>query len=304
MPWGGLLGRTDLLSRDFVVGAVVPALVALAGLLELVGEDAFPSDYRRASSAVQVLSLVLAAVFVGMLLSALELRIWRVAEGYAMRHNALVSLSLRRQARKHARLRALQTAQGTPMRRRVHAAVALERFPDLEELMPTAFGNITRTREAEASRRWGLDAVTVWPHIEILMSDRAATSLSSARTTVNGFLNSVLLTLLGWLVCSAHYLLTGLEQRLLDWILLSVLAYVLGYGLYRAAVDSADALGRTQSAVIDLCRLDVYQQVGARRPCDPDDEVALARAVTDAIRTGAPLSADFRAQPPDRSDAG
>jgi len=64
---------------------------------------------------------------------------------------------------------------------REDAARKLRAYPPADALLPTKLGNLLRAGEHRAGSRYGLDAVTMWPRLYPMLSDKLTTGLNDFR---------------------------------------------------------------------------------------------------------------------------
>ncbi|WP_410592597.1 hypothetical protein [Amycolatopsis sp. lyj-23] len=137
---------------------------------------------------------------------------------------------------------------------------ATKRFPGRARMMPTRLGNALRAVEDRAGRQYGLDAITVAPHLALIAPESHVAYLQDSREQLD----------LAVRLCSVSLLATAmtLSAMLTDgfWLLLALIPYALAYVAYRAAVSAADEFMTAVSTIIDLDRFALYRHLGLTRP--------------------------------------
>jgi hypothetical protein len=296
VPWGALISRADLLSRSFFVGAFLPAFMGLLGLVLLAPGflgDVFSDDRL----AVRALAALAAAPVVAIALSALDPFLWAVLDGRILERAPLRRLGFMlrsRQARKFEELQARWSMGGPhdPVADRAYAAAAFRRFPpEREQMMPTAFGNALRAHEFASRVRWGLDVAVVGPRLTLLIPKRALSAQETARTTVNGYANSMVMAVLVGAAVGADRVVDG---RLVEALVVASVSALLAAGLQRGAVEGVVELGVTLSSCVDLYRLRLYSRLGAGLPTSAEEERELARAINQLLAFGRLLPDELR----------
>jgi hypothetical protein len=298
----GLKDVAGVFSKYFVVGFFLPAFFALVALSVFLSHDALPKDYRGYSTSTQILVLGGLGLLFGQLLSGLNKPIIRLFEGYALetgrtkpnsRLDRVRRWKSRRWLRQFDELSSIK-AQDERTPARTEAAIKLSLyFPRTRgEVMPTRFGNVVRSFERHPRARWGLDGVTVWPRIEMLLTQQQLDLISDARTDVMFLLNSTVNSAVVGL------LLTG--DGLINWVLpvyaapLYALPFGLAFWFYRAATKAAEGWGDEVRSAFDLGRLDLYRRLGVRLPRTHAEEVLFARCVNRCLLYGEPIPGSIR----------
>jgi hypothetical protein len=294
-------------SRYFIVGYFVPAFVTLALLKFGLSEELLPEAVEP-DSAGTFLVIGTVALILALLLLGLNRPIQRLFEGYvfvlpyeSQPYKSLRRLGSRLTERQRRRRQRLKDLLKTPHRRT--AALLLERqFPHgPNDLLPTRLGNTLRAFERHGQRRWGIDLLIVWPHIQSLMSEQELQQLEDAEASYAMFLNGAALAIPAGLLLLGDAIFVTPHPTWFAWYLIPFLA---AYPLYRGACTSAQTWGQGPRAAIDLHRLDLYKKMGLRPPATLEEEKRLNAALSDAVLWGVAKDLDpFRA-PPDNDDKG
>jgi hypothetical protein len=165
----------------------------------------------------------------------------------------------------------LDSESGDPMLRdylRTQAdRVALHRYPEeWRRMMPTRLGNALRHYEDKAGRQYGLNVVTIAPHLNLV-------ALKGHREYVDDCRKGLDLGVrLCALFASATVLSVGLMVRDGAWLLLALAPYCVSYLAYRGATSSAQAYGSALSTLVDLSRFALYEQLHVPPPSDTQVE--------------------------------
>lgn len=166
-----------------------------------------------------------------------------------------------------------------------------ERYPaELEDVLPTRFGNAMRASQEYCFSRWGLDTWAVWPRIEALLTEAERDLLTEAQTDVAFFLNAALTaTAVGSVLIVDEIWHTPLSWY---WIPVYLGPFVLAYILYRLSVGAVIRWGSHQRACVDLHRLELFDRLGLKLPPAHSEQYVLARALNRFIlyrpRSGPP----------------
>lgn len=134
------------------------------------------------------------------------------------------------------------------------------RYPERARMMPTRLGNALRAVEDRAGRQYGLDAITVAPHLALIAPESHVAYLQDSREQLDLAVRLCSVSLLATVITVPAVLTDGL------WLLLALVPYTLAYVAYRAAVSAADEFMTAVSTIIDLDRFALYRHLGLRRP--------------------------------------
>ena len=198
-----------LADRTFIIGFFLPALLFGVALLRLF-RDHEPSgavwEGLKATEPRVAVFFLLAVWTASVVLSTVNLEIYKILEGYRWPVSALKSARARfreqlaSKKREVDELRAAWKAQGNAF-----PAQKQERYGDLREelltkyperdtdVLPTRFGNAIRSFETYPRVIYGVDAVAVWPRLCVVIPKNVADQVSDARSQVDFFMNCCVL---------------------------------------------------------------------------------------------------------------
>jgi hypothetical protein len=235
------------------------------------------------------LIIFLLAYLLGYLLNEIEVPIVRLYEGYPWQHSFLGSVLIgwkrghldqleeeikelvkTRRDYEHLSPESKETISqikaGIQRRRSI---IDHEFPPDKTGLLPTQAGNIMAKFEAYPGTHYGMDSVTYWPRIyTILANEGYLPYISQARSGVDFLLNISLLLVLFGLEC---ILLRILLLPHIGWSL-PVVAFLLAYIFYKAAISSVYNWGGLIAASFDLFRYQLAQALGLKPAGDFKEE--------------------------------
>jgi hypothetical protein len=294
-------------SRYFVIGFFAPAFFAAVAVSQLVDPDFFPASYREASGTAKLAILGGVALLTGLVLSGLHYHVTRLFEGYPLRrfqgrrvlgwpHDWLLS---HWQGEFDRRAQALKE-ESSPSR--TSAARELNRgFPALRtSVLPTRFGNAVRSFETHGRARYGLDGISAWPRISLLLNDAEREQVTEAQTDVAFFLNSALMSVgaaLALLIDTWWHPPASALACVAQVAILISAGLGLYWASYRAATSAAMRWGSPVRAAYDLHRLELYDRLGLVQPRDQTHEEAIARVANRLLLFGEPIPDAFRRPP-------
>jgi len=290
---------TGIFSRYFVVGFFLPAFVSLISFRLTANADSVPDELASRPEATELLILGGVAVVLGLALSGGSYYITRLFEGYPLDRlsgkrvvGRLHHVALLPERRRFGRLFGIRENKSRPNQERARAGWTLDRsFPrDEDDLLPTRLGNALRAFERHSNVRWGLDGITIWPRIEMLLSAEERELHVDAKIDFYVFLNAAF----GAFVVGACLIVDkalNTPSLTAHWLLYGI-PFLLGYVLYRASITPAIAWGDVVRSSIDLHRLEIYEKLGVRTPRSFTDERELADKVNKHLLYGRPLLKD------------
>jgi hypothetical protein len=297
---------TGVFSRYFVVGFFLPAYLALISLWLSASSEFIPKLLDGHSEATQLLILAGVAVVAGLILSGASFYITRLFEGYWSCWpvaRTLYRAGIALQRRRYDQLVSIRDDKTKASNERRRAGSKLDRYfpPSPDALLPTRIGNAIRAFEKHSNVRWGLDSVTIWPRIEVLLSAEERELHVDAKINFYVFVNA---TVGAFAVGVALVVDRALYAPQPTWLwLLCAIPFVLAYCLYRLAVDPATEWGDYVRSSIDLHRLELYEKLGVRAPTSFSDERSVALRVNQALLYGRHLSDDLWRSETDDADA-
>ena len=294
----GLSDVAGVFSRYFVVGFFVPSFVVLVLVSQLIPAGTLPPVYADASGGARIAIIGGASLLVGLVLVGLNYPILRLFEGYPLGGHwftwPVYAPLVWWQAR---RLKKAKLSTVAPSATEIEKRNALYRLgrrfpPDVDDVLPTGFGNAIRAFERYSKIRWGLNSIAAWPRIEMLLSTEEQQLLADAKGNVAFFVNGSLLAALGGVALIADRILS--QSSAFPSGFLYVIPFALSGLCYWVSIEAAIAWGELVAASIDLHRLQLYEKVGLRAPADfTDERKNIAPAFNAAVLRGTEIDDKF-----------
>lgn len=310
-PGDGIFGK-----RFYLVGYFPTYAAALFLLLILwAGARGWnpPTDHRidfatawnRASSLSigEALALLVTVTLTAILLQPLQLPLLRFMEGYwppPLNHHSISAWQRwrQRQLLKRADLRLQDEAPSTAkppsldqeqLQRAGEAGrVARQRFPLSPHLIrPTGLGNVLAAMEDTAGRRYGMDAVIVWPRLYLVLSEEVRALVDDRRNMFDASARMAA-TMLVTAIASV-VLLSGADW----WMLLALLPLGISVLAYLAAVQGGLAFAEAVHVAFDLHRGDLLDRLRMPEPASFSSEHELCQRWSDFWRQGIPFRPDL-----------
>ncbi|GII60830.1 hypothetical protein Skr01_09150 [Sphaerisporangium krabiense] len=253
---GGLLETaTGLVDQRLLRTTWAPVLAFAGALLALAATGAgwarswawwggLPADVR----ALSVAALAAVTILLAQILASARARLMRLYEGYWEGLPFGAALAGRGRARHLRRQRERRGAAEYPL--------------SAARVMPTGVGNILRAAE-EHARRYGIDAVTAWPRLYVVLPEPFTQAFTAAAVNVE--------TMVAISVLGAAFALAGgvLALAVLPWYAVALCVWAgaavawLGYrGLVRTALPYAELI-RT---AFDVHRWQLLEAMGLELP--------------------------------------
>jgi hypothetical protein len=299
---------------ELALGWILPTALnwALFGLLVLPAWRHVPAlhDAAVASNPAKALALFVAAVVVGLVLSALQTPLYRVLEGYKwparIRQRGVVrqkerklalqaQLTMTRLVRRKdlgqlnpeqaERLRSFWPDVRARQRRPVQEwqisvlAERLRRYPiDDEQILPSMLGNAIRRFEEYGYDRYRLDIVTMWYALTSAVPDQLRKQAVGSRAGVDFYICLIYGHLIVAVAAAVTLGLTTLSPAgpaaaLAATLLLPAL-------WYRLAVAATDEWAAAIRALVDAGRRPLAESLGYRLPATLNEERTIWEAVS------------------------
>jgi hypothetical protein len=219
--------------------------------------------------------LAIAVLAVAVIVEPLQLTLVRGLEGYwgesrLGRALATPGKLIHRAWRGHLDAVQQQRGQGKqrPLAVREAAAWGLQQYPPAEAVLPTKLGNIMRAGEYRAGSRYGLDALTAWPRLYPLLSDKVTAVVNDLRDQLD----------LSARFCAVFLLATVISVFFLAsfgwWLAVPAATLLLAWLSYRSALTAAAGYGQAVATAFDLHRFDLLTALHLPLPADLTSEVA------------------------------
>jgi hypothetical protein len=287
-----ILGAGKELGQRFTLVDLIPsALLGLYGLALVWGgaPSRAPAAGRFAQrledlSGVEAALLAFALLAFALICQPLQFGLVRFLEGYwggSRPALALAEWGSKRHRRLRARLEGMTLSTAAdpddtiaPIHRSYAAWALARRYPPPPLVMPTRLGNALRAAEDRAGRRYGLDAITAWPRLYPLLSERVRVLIDDQRAQMDvaARFTVVLLaaSLGGVALLIAHPV----------WLLLPAATLGLAWLSYRGACSAAIGYGDGLETAFDLHRLDLRTHLHLPLPATLEEERRLNAELT------------------------
>lgn len=137
---------------------------------------------------------------------------------------------------------------------------------DPTRILPTQLGNALRSFEEAAGKQYGLDALVIAPHLQLIVPPRHLEYLIDAREDMDSVIRICVIGLIATALTTGCLLTHGL------WLLWVLLPYSISYLAYKGAVSAAQSYGSLIASVIDLDRFLLYDELSVYSPRDTNEE--------------------------------
>jgi hypothetical protein len=254
-------------------------------------------DKQTGATQIAVLLVALLSVTASALVvSRLTFPVLRLLEGYWPRpfgwpRTLMVQRMESRAAADDAAMQRLAPlVLGSPSAPRAATAEELAKFVRLDQrrrrrpkaanrLLPTRLGNILCAAETWPDRKYGLDAVVVWPRLWLVLSDSTRQELIAARAALD---STVSAATWGLLFC---FFAIWTPLALVPGLVVSVVAIAVW------APPRAETFADLVEAAYDLYRTALYQQLRWPLPDTPAQEIDQGKLLTAYLWRGTSNSA-------------
>ena len=138
--------------------------------------------------------------------------------------------------------------------------LALAYPKDPMRILPTQLGNALRCSEDSVGQQYGLSAITIAPHLHLVVPPRHLEYLIDTRQDMDSSIRICTVGLVATVLTVCCFFDNGI------WLLWTFLPYFVSYLAYKGAVSAAQTYGVTVGSVIDLNRFLLYKELGVRAP--------------------------------------
>jgi len=249
-------------------------------------------SHVRALDAKEGVFYILGLLALTVLLHPLQLPLVRLLEGYwgstrLARFLSKFSIDAHRQRRDRLEKGQIVLSAEEPTesdrRRMEDAAYKLRRFyPAKDRVLPTTLGNVMRAGEDLAGRRYGLDAIVIWPRLYPLLPEGLKETVNDQRTQLDLAVRFCAVLFLGALISFTLLAVHGW------WLLFPASLLVMTWISYRSAIAAALAYGESIQTAFDLHRFDLLKGLHLPLPATRDAERVANEALCDFLRQGVP----------------
>jgi len=169
--------------------------------------------------------------------------------------------------------------------------------PDEAKVMPTRLGNILRAAELYAWKRYGVDAVVLWPRLQPFLPDGFVNTLRDAKTAMDFMLVMAALSFtFALIVCILLAAFT--TQWLL--FLLCALGFPLAWLCYENSLHSARSYGELIKTAFDLHRWKILEGLHIQRPTSYQEEIKIWEDISSLLYRGyEPVTARYEGAKPE-----
>jgi hypothetical protein len=234
-----------------------------------------------------ILSLAV-ALFLGVLLAALNRPIIMLYEGYPLRIcRFLVTRQRQKWHRLHDRRQRLMKEydelsvvyddpKAVSLRTEITQLITQENNlfpPEVSTVLPTRLGNAIRAFERHTRARYGIEPITLWSRLLAVLPSQFLEQLAEVTTSFNFLINTVLLLQL----FAVELFVVGVYSFAPGRLVGALGSAVASYLLYRLAISRAIDWGFLFRAAFDLYRRDLLKKFGLRPPPTIEEERDLWR---------------------------
>ncbi len=280
--------------KSIILGAFFPAAIFMVLWLIFI-EPLFPAEasplalLEALDTGWQFFSITFLTVVLTGLLYSLNVPIIRFYEGYPWKESALGKRKIERKKRDfhqvNARFSGLRTlvravlklpeydGKGAELKelrnlRDVYWRQLKREYPDDEaRLLPTRLGNVIRSFEVYPKEQYGVDAVTLWPHLLSAIPSDFAAALQDTKTSFDFMLHSSALSgllALASLFIGLFFPAQGLAdlEKVMVWLAQVVAFALLAYVFYGLSIARAASWGGYVKGAFDLYRWALLEKLG------------------------------------------
>jgi hypothetical protein len=284
----------------FSVVGFMPAVSVTILVLVIVwsGPPSGPPSAHRAAQMVSGFSagewalLGIALIAVVLVVQPLQLWLVRLLEGYSdspLLRSLLARLRDRHvRAMKDLRATADDTTATVDARRNAAASLHVDYPPEESRVLPTRLGNALRASEDRAGAYYGFSTAVVWPHLFLVLPERASGLVEDARNKLDAACRFTV----SFAVVTP--VLVGVLAPQGWWVALALVPAALACIAYEGAVGSALAYGVTIKVAFDLYRFELVDALHLPLPRDSATERTENEAISQWLGQGVPHGLAYR----------
>lgn len=153
----------------------------------------------------------------------------------------------------------------------------LRHCPTRDRILPTRLGNILRAAETRPIGKYGLDAVTCWPRIWLILPKEDREEVAAVRATMDDGIRLLLWSLLSFVWA--------------PWVWwLALLSAVAVFVSYHVTIAAATNFADIVESLFDTRRMLLYEALGWPKPNTPAEERDLGESLTRYLLRGSDAS--------------
>jgi hypothetical protein len=165
----------------------------------------------------------------------------------------------------------------------------------LYRVMPTRFGNALRQSEDDAGKQYGLDTLTVAPHLSLVADPKHYAYVEDRQKAMD---LAITMTLVAAIATGVTALLVSDDG---PWAILAFIPFAGAYASYLGAVAAARSYNVAIETVTDLSRFALYRALHVPLPMTGSEEQVTAGALM-ALLGGTPMPKMEFVHPPEKDD--
>jgi hypothetical protein len=174
-------------------------------------------------------------------------------------------------------------------------ACARERanYPEsVRRIMPTRLGNVLRRHEDSTGIQYGLDPITIAPHMALVADPTHEAYVSDQGTQFDLCITICFLGLVATVVSAVVLVTDGF------WIALALVPFAIAYLAYVGSISAAQGYSSAVATVIDLDRFKLYESLHLPLPAGTADEPKRGKGVIQLLSGGEMPRLTYKQQPP------
>lgn len=165
----------------------------------------------------------------------------------------------------------------------------------LHRIMPTRFGNALRQSEDEAGKQYGLDTLSISPHLSLIADPKHYAYVQDRQKAMD---LAITMTLVGAIATAITAVLVSDDG---PWAVLALMPFATAYSSYLGAVAAARSYNVAVETVTDLSRFALYRALHVPTPTTGSEEIETATALMALLRGSSVPEMQFL-RTPDRDE--